>query len=223
MPLSIIIPSLLVLLCADLVQERVSFPTEDGGVLHADVYGQGDHGVVLAHGGRYDRESWRPQAEALAAAGFHVLAFDFRGYGQSTGPGEADLYTAPLRLDVLAAVRYLRERGAGIVSVIGASLGGGAAAGAAIAAPGQIDRLILLGAVPDGAPEGLVTRKLYVMTRDDSSGAGPRLPGLMAHYEKAPHPKELILLEGSAHAQFMFDTEHAERLMTEIVRFLSAP
>ena len=75
------------------------------------------------------------------------MAIDFRGYSQSRGPGESDTYTAPLHLDVLAAVRYLRKTGAKTVSVVGGSLGGGAAADASIeAGPGEIDRLVLLAA-----------------------------------------------------------------------------
>lgn len=38
-------------------QDRVTFPTEDGGLIFADVYGTGSHGVVLAHGGRFNKES----------------------------------------------------------------------------------------------------------------------------------------------------------------------
>jgi hypothetical protein len=63
-------------------QERISFPTEDGGLIYADLYGEGPRGVVLAHGGRFNKESWRSQAGALKAAGFRALALDFRGYGQ---------------------------------------------------------------------------------------------------------------------------------------------
>lgn len=203
--------------------EPVSFPTEDGGTIHADLYGEGEHGVVLAHGGRFDKRSWAPQARELERAGYRVLAIDFRGYGESRGPGQDDIYSAPLHLDVLAGVRYLRETGAKTVSVIGGSLGGGAAASAAMDEPDLIDRLVVLGAAPDGPPERLTVRKLYVMTRDDTSGAGPRLPALRAHFEKAPEPKELLVLEGSAHAQFIFETEQGERLMREILRFLSAP
>lgn len=202
--------------------ERVRFATKDGGVLHGDVYGAGERGVVLAHGGRFNKESWEKQARALANAGFHVLAFDFRGYGKSRGPGQQDIFSAPLHLDVLAGVRYLRTRGAKSVSAVGGSLGGGAAAAAVIAAPREIDRLVLLGSTPDGAPEELKVPKLYIATRHDSSGSGPRLPGLQAHFDRAPEPKELILLDGTAHAQFMFGTAHAERIMREIVRFLSA-
>ncbi|MEO6710889.1 MAG: alpha/beta fold hydrolase [Planctomycetota bacterium] len=197
------------------------FPTQDGGVIYGDLYGSGERGVVLAHGGRFDKQSWKDQAHALVDAGFQVLAIDFRGYGESKGPGQDDVSTAPLHLDVLAGVQFLRARGARSVSVIGGSMGGSAAAQAAIAAPGEIDRLVLLGATPDGRPEDLKTAKLYIMTRDDASGSGPRLPGLQAHFARAPEPKELIVLDGSAHAQFMFETEHAGRVMQEILRFLS--
>jgi alpha/beta superfamily hydrolase len=201
----------------------VAFPASDGGVVHGHLYGAGPHGIVLAHGGRFNKESWAPQARILARAGFRVLAIDFRGYGSSTGPGQEDVFAAPLHLDVLAGVRYLRESGANQVSAIGGSLGGAAAASAAAAQPGSLDRLVLLGSTPDGPPEALTLPKLYIATRDDASGAGPRLPGLQAHYDRAPQPKELILLDGSAHAQFMFETGHAERILREILRFLSSP
>ena len=39
-------------------QKTVSFTTEDGGLVYADVYGEGDRDVVLAHGGRFNQESW---------------------------------------------------------------------------------------------------------------------------------------------------------------------
>ena len=55
-------------------QERVSFPTQDGGIVYADVYGEGERGVVLAHGGRFTKESWAMQAPAFATAGFRVVA-----------------------------------------------------------------------------------------------------------------------------------------------------
>ena len=200
----------------------VQFPTPDGGAIHGHLYGAGPHGVVLAHGGRFNKESWAPQARILARAGFRVLAIDFRGYGSSTGPGQEDVFAAPLHLDVLAAVRYLRENGADRVSAIGGSLGGAAAASAAAAQPGSLDRLVLLGSTPDGPPGDLRLPKLYIATRDDASGSGPRLPGLQAHYDRAPQPKALILLDGSAHAQFMFQTGHAERIMREILRFLGS-
>lgn len=200
-------------------QELVSFATDDGGMVNADLYGKGERGVVLAHGGRFNKESWVKQARALEAAGFRVLAIDFRGYGKSRAGRSGDDATD---LDVLAAVRYLRRRGAKAVAVVGASFGGSAAAEASIESkPGEIDRIVIL-AAPADAPEKLKGRKLFIVARDDVSGDGPRLPEIRASYQKAPEPKELIVVDGSAHAQFLFETDQGPRVMREILRFLSA-
>ncbi len=203
-------------------QQAASFPTEDGGLISADHYGKGTRGVVLAHGGRFTKESWRDQAQALAAHGFHVLAFDFRGFGGSHGPGQADFDTAPFQKDVIAAVRYLKAHGAATVSVVGGSFGGGAAGDASIEWPGEIDRIVFLGAAPNLPADKLKCRSLFIVARDDASVDGPRLPGIRAQYEKAPNPKKLIVLDGSAHAQFLFQTDQRARVMQEILKFLSA-
>ena len=204
-------------------QKTVSFPTEDGGVVFADLYGTGERGVVLAHGGRFNKESWAKQADTLVGAGFRVLALDFRGFGKSHGPGDSDPMDAPLRLDVLGAVRYLRKTGTKSISVVGGSMGGGAAGDASIVSrPGEIDRVVFLGAAPNDPAEKLKCASLFIVARDDASADGPRLPRIRAQYEKAPEPKELIILDGSAHAQYLFQTDQGERVMREIVRFLSA-
>jgi pimeloyl-ACP methyl ester carboxylesterase len=214
---------LLLLAGAAAAQKTVSFPTEDGGLVYADVYGEGVRGVVLAHGGRFNKESWAQQARTLASSGFQVLAIDFRGYGKSKGPGDAQPMDAPLHLDVLAAVRYLRETGAKSVSIVGGSMGAGAAGDASIASrPGQIDRLVFLGGSPNGPAEKLKSASLFIVARDDSNDDGPRLPRIQEQYKKAPEPKALIILEGSAHAQYLFQTDQAERVMREILKFLSA-
>lgn len=63
-----------------------------------------------------------------------------------------------------------------------------------------------------------------LLAEGDVRGEGvPRLPDIRDQYERAPGPKELVLLEGSAHAQHLFATDQGERLMAEILRFLSAP
>jgi pimeloyl-ACP methyl ester carboxylesterase len=204
-------------------QEHVSFPTQDGGVVYADIYGKGERGVVLAHGGRFNKESWEKQALVLVKAGFRVLAIDFRGYGRSRGP-QSKSSDDGAQYDVLAAVRYLRKTGARTVSIVGASFGGAAAADASIEAePGEIDRLVLLAAWTDRPPEKMKGRKLFIVARDDANDDGPRLPKIQANYEKAMGPKELVILDGSAHAQFLFATNQGERLMREILRFLSQP
>ena len=211
------------LACACAGQTTVSFRAEDGAVLFGDVYGSGERGVVLVPGGRFDKASWRDQAKALADAGYRALALDYRGKGKSHGPGDGDLFTAPLYLDVLAAARYLREQGAARVSLVGGSMGGGAAGDASIhSRPGEIEGVFFLAGSPNEDAKGLKSRSLFIVARDDASGDGPRLPGIRAQYEKAPEPKELIVLDGSAHAQFLFQTEQGPRVMREMLRFLGA-
>ena len=210
-----------------IAQTPISVRAADGGMVSADVYGSGDRGVVLAHGGRFDRTSWREQAEEIAAAGFRVVAIDFRAAVEARAGRETScLYDEHcLATDVLAAVRYLRETGATRVALVGASLGGGAAAQAAADAPaGEIDRVVLLAHMPIGTPERMGGRKLFIVARHDTgSGDVPRLPGIRAQYQRAPGPKELVILDGSAHAQLIFRTDEGTRLMREIVRFLTEP
>ena len=207
-----------------LAQQSASLRTDDGGRICAELYGQGDRGVVLAHGGRFNKESWRDQARVLVSQKFRVLALDFRGFGCSTGPGQRDFDNAPFDKDVLAAVRYLKANGARTVSVVGGSFGGSAAGDASIKGPpGEIDGIVFLGAAPNLPADKLKSRALFIVAREDANDAGLRLPGIRAQYEKAPQPKELIVLDGSAHAQFLFQTDQRERVMREILRFLSQP
>jgi dienelactone hydrolase len=229
-------PPLCVLLALGLVcgvttrtaaQSAIAIRAEDGGVVLADRYGSGDRGVVLAHGGRFDRTSWKPQALVLAGMGFRVIAIDFRAAVEARKGRETPcLYDAVcLAKDVVAAVRHLSRTGAKTVSIVGGSLGGGAAAQATIdATPGEIDRIVLLAHMSIDTPEKMRGRKLFIVARNDRDGNDrPRLDGIRQQYEQAPGPKELVVLEGSAHAQFVFQTDQARPLMREIVRFLSAP
>src|ERR1700720_646292 len=49
--------------------------------------------VVLLHGFPESWYSWRHQLQALAEAGFHAVAPDQRGYGQTDQPADASKYT----------------------------------------------------------------------------------------------------------------------------------
>ena len=202
-----------------LAQHRITIPTDDGGLVCADLYGRGTRAVVLAHGGRFRKESWRDQAKALNSKGFRVLAIDFRGFGCSTGLGQADFDHAPFEKDVLAAVRYLEAHHAKSVWVVGGSFGGAVAGDASIRSSRvEIDRIVFLGAAPNLPADKLKSRSLFIIARDDANEGGLRLPG----YPRS-EPKELIVLDGSAHARFLFQTDQRARVMGEILRFLSMP
>jgi pimeloyl-ACP methyl ester carboxylesterase len=203
-------------------QQGVSFPTQDGGLIYGDMYGKGARAVVLAHGGRFNKESWEKQARALAAAGFRALTIDFRGEGQSRGGIEGRPFDEGRPLDVLGAIHYLRKTGAKSVGVVGASMGGDYAAEAAETEPSEIDRLVLLASGAYTPLTRMKGRKLFIVARDDANADGPRLPKIRAQYEKAINPKGLIILDGSAHAQFLFQTDQGERVMREILQFLLA-
>jgi pimeloyl-ACP methyl ester carboxylesterase len=117
------------------------FHASDGTQLDGAELGSGPAGVVLAHEYPADLCGWADEAVRLAAAGYHVLAFDFRGLGASH-PATAASHASRYPDDVQAAVRELRSLGARKVVVVGASLGGTAAMVAASRMSPQPDGVI---------------------------------------------------------------------------------
>lgn len=84
----------------------------------------------------------------------------------------------------------------------------------------MIERVVFLGSEGGDSPEKLTGRKLFLVARDDRSGGGLRLPGIREHYARTPGPKKLVIVDGSAHAQYLFDTDQGPRVMQEIMGFL---
>jgi pimeloyl-ACP methyl ester carboxylesterase len=96
----------------------------DGLRLAVDVFpGHRATGVLLLHGGGQTRHAWRATAARLSAAGWHSIAVDLRGHGDSDWSTPRDYSLDAFRRDVAALVR---SRPAPPV-VVGASLGGLAA------------------------------------------------------------------------------------------------
>ncbi|MBR0705503.1 alpha/beta fold hydrolase [Bradyrhizobium liaoningense] len=72
--------------------------------------------VVLCHGWPELSYSWRHQIPALADAGFHVVAPDMRGYGQSAAPADVNAYSIFDTVgDVVGLVQALGESKAMVV------------------------------------------------------------------------------------------------------------
>ena len=66
--------------------------------------------------------------------------------------------------------------------------------------------------------------KLFIVARDDVDGTGQkRLPGIQTSFDASPQPKQLLVLEGSAHAQFLFATPDESKVLAAILRFLPKP
>jgi dienelactone hydrolase len=217
-----LIAGLILLSCAAAAQKPVTIAVPGAAVpVHGDLYGSGSRGIVLAHGGRFSKESWAAQARVLADAGFTVLAINFRrDRVYPDGTPDAEGSDADNAADVLASARSLHAMGLKSVSAIGGSLGGDAVGEADAESPGEFDRVVFLGSEGGDHPEKLTGRKLYLVARDDTSGDGPRLPGIEEHFARAPQPKKLVIVEGSAHAQNLFGTVEGPRVMNEILGFL---
>ena len=72
--------------------------------------------VVMCHGWPELAYSWRHQLRALADAGFHAVAPDMRGFGQTSAPDDVAAYTILHNVgDVVALVAALGEKRALIV------------------------------------------------------------------------------------------------------------
>ncbi|MFE9611405.1 alpha/beta fold hydrolase [Streptomyces sp. NPDC006012] len=87
-----------------------------GGIdMHIAEQGEGPL-VLLLHGFPESWYAWRHQIDALAAAGYRVVAPDQRGYGSTDRPDGADQYSIfHLVGDVVALIRELGEEQAVVV------------------------------------------------------------------------------------------------------------
>jgi uncharacterized protein len=177
--------------------------------------------VVYAHGngGNLSYCDW--VGESLAARGFDVLLFDYRGFGRSEGEavGEGGLYA-----DAEAAYDFIiKERGvpSGRVVLYGQSLG--TAAMADVAARRECGALVLesgLSSAGDmaGTMMPWLPRFVRGLTKNklDSVSKLPRVrcPVLVVHgdrdalipvsqgrslFDAAPEPKRLIIIQGAGH------------------------
>ncbi len=107
----------------------------DGVQLALDRAGEGAP-LVLVHGSWADRSTWEPVFASLAQR-FDTIRYDRRGYGQSQRPG-----VGPARhvTDLVALIRTLRLAR---VLLVANSMGGVIAAGAALAVPELVQRVIV--------------------------------------------------------------------------------
>jgi len=95
--------------------------TRDGTELYVKDWGAG-RPVILIHGWPLSADSWDPQMQALAEAGFRAIAYDRRGFGRSEQPWGG--YDYDTFADDLADV--MKTTGADQdATIVGFSMGGG--------------------------------------------------------------------------------------------------
>ena len=112
--------------------------TADGLILHGDDTGSGPP-VLLVHGLGFHRARWQAQVDALLAAGFRVIRFDLRGFGDTPIPPEP--YDIPTLASDVEQVRV--AAGVDTLHLVGHSLGGMVALEYALAHPERLRSLTL--------------------------------------------------------------------------------
>ena len=167
--------------------------------------------VLLLHGFPELAYSWRRVMPALAAAGYHVLAPDQRGYGRTTGQStDYDTDLRPFSMPVLArdALALLHAFGhARAAAVIGHDFGSSVAAWCALMRPDVFRRVVLMSA-PFAGPPGLPFD-----VADHSNEADPavrpaaRVNAVLEELARLPRPRK--------HYQWYYSTREANADMRD--------
>ena len=76
--------------------------------------------VIMLHGGGQTRHSWKGVAAKIANLGFHVIAHDLRGHGESFWDSDGDYTFDAHRDDLIKIIQKLGKK----ANLVGASLGG---------------------------------------------------------------------------------------------------
>ncbi|WP_395711403.1 alpha/beta fold hydrolase [Reyranella sp.] len=167
-------------------------------VLEAGFETKGRSAVLLLHGFPELAYSWRKVLPALAAAGYHAIAPDHRGYGRTTGwdaDYDGDLasfrFTNLLR-DAVGVLFALGHRTA--EAVVGHDFGASIASYAALVRPDIFKRMVLMSA-PFG---GLPALPFDIADKPSASGAPPDIHAAMA---TLPRPRK--------HYQWYYSTRPA--------------
>lgn len=219
----------------------VELRASDGVRLHARYIARtgATQTLIYFHGNAGNLAGRSDLLAILADLGAHVLALEYRGYGQSEGnPSEAGLY-----LDARAAYDWAIARvPAGSLVVLGESLGGGPACELAMTQP--VGGLILLStftSIPDMAALSfpLLPVRWLVRTRFDNLAKVSRIrsPKLIIHSrrdEVVPHemggrlfaaaaePKRALWLERAGHNDsFYTEGERTARAIQQFLRSLA--
>lgn len=134
--------------------------TADTVRLHVEDSGGDGRPVILIHGWPLSGAAWEKQVPALTEAGYRVITYDRRGFGQSEKPESG------YRYDTLAAdlARLIEDRGLRDVTLVGFSMGGGEVARyVANHGEGRLHSIVFAAAVPpflmktDDNPDGPLT------------------------------------------------------------------
>lgn len=138
-------------------RETVEFHGENGLALVADEWNRGASTaadlptILMLHGGGQNRFSWKHTGQILADHGFHVIALDARGHGDSDRAPDAEYTVDAFSTDILTALDEIGRP----VAVVGASMGGLTGIQVADrAGPAKVTALVLVDVVPRFEKDG---------------------------------------------------------------------
>lgn len=145
--------------------------------------------ILMLHGGGQNRFSWKNTGQVLADHGFHVIALDARGHGDSDRAPDADYSVDSLSADVL---RVLEQIGRPVV-LIGASMGGlTSILVAKEAGPAVVTKLVLVDVVPRFEKDGSARIRDFMFSNvdgfDNLEQAADAIAGYLPHRKR---PKNL--------------------------------
>src|SRR5438876_1106867 len=167
--------------------------------------------VVLCHGWPELSYSWRHQIAALAAAGFHVVAPDMRGFGRTSAPVDISAYSIFDTVgDMVALVAALGENRAAIV---GHDWGAPVAWHAALFRPDIFSAVAGLSVPPPRRGRG---RPLDTLRQSGITG----LIGAkhVADMERVlPNLKQKLIVDGASH---WIQQERAAEVNAALIAFL---
>ena len=149
--------------------------------------------VVLQHGGGQTRHAWRGAGEALGNAGYHAVAFDARGHGDS-GWASADEYGQDYMVkDLICVVEALgRKR----PILVGASMGGGVSLIAIGESHLAAAALVLVDMAPQVEPEGRRRIQEFMAQKPEGFDSLQDVADAIANYQ--PHRPRPRTLDGLA-------------------------
>lgn len=149
--------------------------------------------VVLQHGGGQTRHAWKRTGEVLGDAGFHAIAFDARGHGDSDWAADGaygqDVMVQDLQC-VLAALGTTRA------VLVGASMGGGTSLVAAGEHVVDATALVLVDIAPRIEPEGVKNIQAFMFRNPDGFVSLEEVADAIASYQ--PHRERPTHLQGLA-------------------------
>ncbi|SUA14112.1 alpha/beta hydrolase fold protein [Mycolicibacterium aichiense] len=175
--------------------QTVEFRGTDDLALVADEWNRGAESaaerptILMLHGGGQNRFSWKNTGQVLADHGFHVIALDARGHGDSDRAPDADYSVDSLSADVL---RVLEQIGRPVV-LIGASMGGlTSILVAEQAGPAVVTKLVLVDVVPRFEKDGSARIRDFMFSNvdgfDNLEQAADAIAGYLPHRKR---PKNL--------------------------------